>query len=318
MSQLALTLRPQALDDLIGNQHVKKAIASWVAADNFPNSQLYIGPVGCGKSSVAEIVARLCQGPAGREGADIRQINAGTVGKVDDMRELIDSLGTGRPFAGRFRVVILEEAHRATDNALDALLVPMETNPWVVWILTSSEPAKLLPAIRSRCSAATFEMKPLTKAEITDLVYKALPSAGDASAAESAAKFGEWLWSKGVTHGREILGVLDQHLSGVPLEQCVQGSEHEPLYKEVAAAVFRGDWDKTRNLLEQIKTADYRGMVAMVSAYLAGALLKEPQGARGDALASCLVNLGNTQFADGVAYAAAKATFYKTCRALSK
>ena len=317
MSQLALALRPQSLSELIGNQHVKKAIQSWVDADNFPNSQLYIGPVGCGKSSVAEIVARLCQGKQGWEGADIRQINAGTVGKVDDMRGLIDSLGTGRPFAGRFRVVILEESHRATDNALDALLVPMETNPWVVWILTSSDPSKLLPAIRSRCAPATFEMKPLSLQEMTELAEQALTHKNPEGKWDSDAA-AEFLFKKGVRQPREILGALDQFFSGVPIEQCVHGSDHDPLYKDVAAAVFRGDWDKTRNLLEQIKTADYRGMVAMVSAYLAGALLKEPQGARGDALASCLVNLGSAQFADGVAYAAAKATFYKTCRALSK
>lgn len=312
MPALAETLRPEKIADVLGNESAKRTIQSWIDKDNFPRCILFSGPVGTGKSTLAAIVARACQGPDGWENTDIRQINAGSVGKVDDMRDLVAQT-TNRPLNGRYRVFILEEAHRATDAAQDAILVPMETNDSTVWILTSSEPAKLLPAIRSRCSAATFDLKPLNSAQIYDLVVHA---AGGKLNQHDAPLIRDFLLRSDIRSPREILGVLDLHLSGTPLEQCISGAEHEPLYKEVASAVLSGNWTRCAVTLEQIKTADYRGMVGIVSAFLAGALLKEPVGPRADGLATCLVGLGSNQFQDGVAYAATKAILYKACKVL--
>lgn len=315
MSSLAETLRPDSLDRVVGNDSAKRTIKSWIDKDNFPRCVLLSGPVGTGKSTLAAIIARACQGPDGYENAVIRQINAGTVGKVDDMRELVAQT-ISRPLSGRYRVLILEEAQRLTDSSQDAILVPMETNESTVWILTSSDPSKLLPAIRSRCSAATFDLKPLRFKEIEELVYTAGLTL-DKELSRSS-KIAEFLVQSGITSPREILGVLDLHLSGTPLEQCISGAEHEPLYKEVASAVLAGNWGKTAAILSQIPTSDYRGMIGIVSAFLAGALLKESVGPRADCLATCLVGLGSNQFQDGVAYAATKGTLYKCCRALSK
>lgn len=314
MGQLADLMAPTSLNEVAGQDHVKKAIKSWVEKDNFPRCQLYIGPVGTGKSTLAGIVARLAQGKDGWEGADIREINAGTVGKVADMRELALQ-SVSRPFIGRYRVFILEEAHRATDEAQDAMLVPMERNQSTLWILTSSEPDKLLPAIKSRCSAATFDLKPLTHQQMIEYCEKVLLAANPAGSwkSDDAANY---LFEKGVTSPREILGAMDQWFSGVPLAETIHRSEHEPLYQNVAAAVLSGNWGKTASLLKQIKTPDFRAMVAVVSAKLSWALLDEGVGPRADALATCLVGLSNTQYADGVAFGALRGLLYKTCKAI--
>jgi len=311
MSNLAETLRPESLDAVIGQDAAKRAIKSWIEKDNFPRCQLYTGPVGTGKSTLAGIVAKACQGSDWDEGCDIRQINAGTVGKVDDARALAAE-SASRPFIGRYRVFTLEEAHRMTDAAQDAILVPMEVNPWTMWLLTSSEPEKLLPAIRSRCSAATFALKPLNRGQIADLVLKAAPCL----ASGTGVGIGDYLSANGVTSPREILGVLDQHLSGVPLDQCIHGAEHEPLYKDICGATLRGDWAKTSSLLAQVKTADSRGLVSVLSAFLRGELIKNPIGPKADSLAACLVGIDNLGFADGTAYGAATGVIYKTCKVL--
>ena len=314
MSSLAEKMVPQSLDEVLGQENTKKAIRSWIKADDFPRCQLFTGPVGTGKSSLATLIARACQGPEGWEGSDIRQINAGSVGKVDDMRDLAEQ-SISRPLIGRYRVFILEEAHRATDAAQDAILVPMETNTTTVWILTSSEPSKLLPAVRSRCSAATFDIKPLTKLQMVELTERALVVANPRGDWESD-KAAEWLYEKDVRQPREILGVLDLWFSGVPLEECLQSKIHEPLYRDVSSAVLSGNWTKASGLLAQIKTADSRGLVAITSAFLRQELLKNGVGARADALATCLVGLDSTGFADGVAYGAVTGLLYKTCKAI--
>jgi hypothetical protein len=315
MSNLAETLRPETLDSVIGQDGAKKAIRSWIEKDNFPRCQLYTGPVGTGKSTLAGIVAKACQGSSGWEGADIRQINAGTVGKVDDARALAAD-SASRPFIGRYRVFVLEEAQRMTDAAQDAILIPMEFNAWTVWILTSSKPEDLLPAIRSRCAAATFELKLLAPKQMAELVERSIEEDERKPGSLDSIAFIEFLDAHKIYAPREILGATDQFLSGVPLEDCIHGAEHEPLYKDVAGAVLNGNWTKASGLLTQIKTADYRGMISVVSAFLRSDLVKQPVGPRADALATCLVGLGNSAFQDGVAYAATTGLLYKCAKNL--
>jgi hypothetical protein len=115
---------------------------------------------------------------------------------------------------------------------------------------------------------------------------------------------------------RELLNAYEMYVSGTPLEQCFSvTSVHEPLYVDISKAVLRGDWNSTSQMLQQLKTPDIRGLRAVVSAFLKGALLKEPAGARADAIATCLMGMGNP-YEDGLAVAVTYAALYKVCRHL--
>jgi len=310
MSNLALDLRPTRLEDFLGNEPVKKALKSFIDRDYFPNVFLFIGPPGTGKTTLAEIVARA----AGADDSCTHHINGSDQNGVDDARTLAE-ISSSCPLTGRRRVFIINELQRMTVQAQDCLLDPMEKNP-ALWLLTSTDPGKIAPAIKSRAAAATFELKPLNQSQIADLVYKAAPGAGDSEASSYSESLAKWLWTANVVSPREILGVVDQYLAGVPLDQCVHGTEHEPLYKDVAGAVVRGDWSKASGLLAQIKTADSRGLVAITSAFLRQELLKCPVGPRADGIATCLVGLDSIGFADGSAYGATTGLLYKTCKVL--
>ena len=307
MSNLALDLRPASLDDLIGNESTKRAIMSFAKKDNWPNVFLFYGPPGCGKTTLALIVAGL----AGAEGDGLHEINASGENGVDSARELAE-MSASIPFVGRRRVIILNEFHQFTGPAQEVLKDPMEKNP-CLWLLTTDRPDKVSPAIRSRAAAATFEVKPLSLTEIDTL----LDRTGLLNLAEREV-VGNFLYTHDARAPREILGVLDLYLAGTPLEEAIHQSEHEPLYKDVAGAILRGDWAKASATLTQIKTADSRAMTAVVSAFLRSEILKHPAGPKADALAACLVGIDHTGFADGTAYGAVTGLFYKTCRALTK
>jgi len=311
MGNSAIDLRPQNLESVIGQESAKKAIKSFISTGNFPNVFLFVGPPGVGKTTLAQIVAR----EAGGDPTSTHNVNGSDRNGVDDARELAE-MSWSVPFLGKRRVFLIDEFQRMTQAAMDCLLEPMEKSS-ALWLLTSTDPSKISPAIKSRASAATFELKPLTKIQISDLIYGSIPSAHDAAASESAAKFAQWFYDRGITSPREILGVLDQHFAGVPLEQAVHGAEHEPLYKDICGATLRGDWAKTSSLLAQVKTADSRGLVSVLSAFLRGELIKNPIGAKADALAACLVGIDQTGFQDGVAYGAVTGLLYKTAKALS-
>ena len=309
MSNLALSMRPEKLGDVLGNESAKKAIASFAAKDNWPNVFLFYGPPGTGKTTFAEIVAKMIAG----EDGDIRQINGSVQNKVEDARELSE-IAQSCSFNGRQRVFVVNEFHRWTLPAQDAVKDTMEKCP-AVWLITTDEPDKISAAILSRAKPATFQLKPLGRSDLRDLVGRVLTSAKMSGKLSEVADF---LEKHFIYSPREILGVLDQYLAGVPLDQCVHGSEHEPLYPEIASAVLSGNWTKTSNLLKQVQTADYRAMVAVVSAKMSWALLDSDFGPRADAIATCLVGLGVNQFADGVAYSSLKALLYKCTRTLTK
>ena len=304
MAELALDLRPTKLSEVLGADSAKKALQAFIDRDSFPNVMLFAGPPGCGKTTLAQIMSAAIAGPDGC----VHEVNGSVQNKVEDARDFAE-MAESRPFNGRPRVFILNEFHRFTDPAQDALKDPMEKLD-AKWLLTTDVPEKISAAIRSRASAATFQLKPLNRADIEKLVQRT-------GATSLGADVVDFLWKHQITSPREVLGVLDQYLAGVPLEEAVHGAEHEPLYNEVSSAVLSGNWTRTASLLKQVKTPDFRAMVAVVSAKLSWALLDEPVGPKADALAACLVGVSNTQYADGVAFGALRGLLYKTAKAVS-
>ena len=305
MSNLALTMRPEKLEDVLGNEPAKRAIRTFSEKDNWPSVFLFYGPPGTGKTTLAQIVARMC----GADEASTHEINASGDNGVDSARALAD-ISMNEPLTGKRRVFILNEFHQFTGPGQEVLKDPMERSN-AIWIATTDRPDKVSPAIKSRASAATFELRVLNKEEL----WKLINCVGKGKIDET--KTAMFLWERNIRAPREVLGVLDQVLAGVPLEEISVGTEHEPLYKDIAGAVLSGNWTKASGLLAQVKTADSRGLTSVLSAFLRSDLLKAPIGPRADAIATCLVGIDQTGFQDGTAYGAVTGLLYKTAKLLS-
>lgn len=317
MKSLSIEMRPQVLEEVIGHASAKAAIRKVVESGRVPVAWILSGPPGVGKTTLANILARAIQGEMPADAVvDVTTCNGADRNGVDDARAMAEQ-AQYRPFAGRYKVFILDEAQQLTAAAQNTLLIPCEAKDGTsVFIFCTTDPSKLLPALKSR--GYHLELKPLDGAGTRALVCGAEEHlAGELLPAPSKGRedFVEHMVRARVNSPREVLMAYEKFRVGTPLTECVSGAEHEPLYAEVARAVVAGNWNAVREKLSQIKTADVRGLRAVVSAFLRTELLREVIGAKADAISACLIGMGQN-FDDGTAYAVTTGIFYRCCKAI--
>ena len=177
MPQLALYLkwRPQRFDEIVGQGQVTRALRNSLRAGRVRHAYLFSGPRGTGKTTTARLLAKAinCEGvdvPCGdcracraiQEGhyLDLIEIDAATHTGVDDVRELREKI-VFSPSVGRFKVYIIDEVHRFTGNAFDALLKTLEEPPaHAVFVLATTEVERVPATIQSRCLHFAFRRVP--------------------------------------------------------------------------------------------------------------------------------------------------------------
>jgi DNA polymerase-3 subunit gamma/tau len=165
--------RPQSPHEVIGQEHVVRALVGAVKEQRLSHAFLFCGPRGTGKTSTARILARMvnCERgptpePCGkcehcmriRDGShlDVVEIDAASHGGVDDARELRERAPTA-PATGREKVYIIDEAQRLSREAFDALLKLFEEPPpGVRFVLATTEPHKMPATIVGRCQRFDF------------------------------------------------------------------------------------------------------------------------------------------------------------------
>ena len=155
--------------DILGHDHVKAVLSRLIERGRLPGSMLLSGPAGVGKKKLAMAVARalVCEAGSaeacGRCGACLRSgkgIHAdvfliepatATSIKIEQVRDAVGNI-LSRPFEGRSRAFVIDEAHLMTEQASNALLKALEEPPATSHVmLVTASPQALLPTIRSRC-----------------------------------------------------------------------------------------------------------------------------------------------------------------------
>jgi DNA polymerase-3 subunit gamma/tau len=152
-SGLALRYRPSTFDEILGQRLTATVLTRMVEKDQIPPGLLFSGPSGTGKTSAARVFARELN--LGEE-HDVIEMDAASNGGVEAIRHLIETLRYGH--TGRYRVVILDEAHSVTEAGFNALLKTLEEPPaGTVFILVTTEPERILKTVRSRLMEFSFQ-----------------------------------------------------------------------------------------------------------------------------------------------------------------
>ena len=147
--------RPSSLEELVGQSDAVQLISEQIKNDNLSHAYLFSGPRGVGKTSLARIIATTigCD-PV----FDITEIDAASHNKVDDVRELNDSVNFIASSPGKKRVFILDEVHMLSNAASNAFLKTLEEPPeHVIFILATTEPERVIETIRSRTTQIAFK-----------------------------------------------------------------------------------------------------------------------------------------------------------------
>ena len=186
---LARTWRPKKFAELVGQEHVRRALTNALETGRVHHAFLFTGTRGVGKTTIARIFAKClnCEvgvtaTPCGTCSAcreidsgrfvDLVEVDAASNTKVDDTRELLDNVQYA-PARGRYKVYLIDEVHMLSTHSFNALLKTLEEPPpHVKFLLATTDPQKLPITVLSRC--LQFNLKRLPVALIADRMKEIL------------------------------------------------------------------------------------------------------------------------------------------------
>ncbi|MEN6586290.1 MAG: DNA polymerase III subunit gamma/tau [Sulfuricella sp.] len=254
---LARKWRPKSFADLVGQEHVVKALSNALDQQRLHHAYLLTGTRGVGKTTVARILAKslncetgITSTPCGTCNTcreidagrfiDLLELDAASNTGIDNMREVLDNAQYA-PTAGRFKVYLIDEVHMLSKAAFNSMLKTLEEPPeHVKFILATTDPQKIPVTVLSRC--LQFNLKQMTPASIVGHLQQVLEREGLsfelpalqllARAAQGSMRDALSLLDQSIAYGggkvdeaqvRAMLGAIDQGYLFTLLERLAEG-----------------------------------------------------------------------------------------------
>jgi len=260
--------RPQTLETLVGQEHIKKTLTSAIELGKISHAYLFTGPRGTGKTSTARILAKSlnckngptvkpcgecesCKDITNSIPIDVIEIDAASNRKVEDAQSILEKVQYV-PVNGKFKIYIIDEVHMLTNHAFNALLKTLEEPPEnVIFILATTEVHKVLDTIKSRCQR--FDFRRIT----TDDIVKHLRYIADT---EKIKITDDALFAiaKNAAGGmRDSISLLDQ--------LSILGISNEVTIDDVNSILGRISFDTLLKLSNQIISSSPSGAIEILN-----------------------------------------------------
>ena len=271
---LARKWRPRTFHELVGQDHVQRALVNALDQGRLHHAYLFTGTRGVGKTTLARILAKCLNCTAGGhddsavtstpcgqcescraidEGrfVDLIEVDAASRTKVEDTRELLDNVQYA-PTQGRFKVYLIDEVHMLSTHSFNALLKTLEEPPpHVKFLLATTDPQKLPVTVLSRC--LQFTLKNMPPERIVEHLGKVLGAEGVAFDEPAL-----WLLGRAADGSmRDAMSLTDQAIA------FGQGSVHQV---DVAAMLGTLDHRHLLALVEALAEVDAARVLSEVAA----------------------------------------------------
>ena len=191
---LARKYRPRTFEQMVGQDHVVRALTHALEQGRLHHAYLFTGTRGIGKTTVSRILAKSlnCTGADGQGGItahpcgvctacteidgdrfiDYIELDAASNRSIDEIRDLIERAAY-KPSVGRYKVFMIDEAHQLTKDAFNALLKTLEEPPeYLKFVLATTDPEKMLPTVLSRC--LQFNLRPMAPETVASHLQQVL------------------------------------------------------------------------------------------------------------------------------------------------
>ena len=272
---LARKYRPKNFSEMVGQEHVVRALSNALKSQRLHHAYLFTGTRGVGKTTVSRILAKSlnCQGPDGQGGitdtpcgvcqacrdidagcfVDYTELDAASNRGVDEVQSLLEQ-AVYKPVQGRFKVFMIDEVHMLSNTAFNAMLKTLEEPPeYLKFVLATTDPQKVPVTVLSRC--LQFNLRPMAPETIGEHLGKVLAEEhiqADPAALRSLARAARGSMRDALSLTDQAIAFGSGVLEATSVNQMLGSVDQTYVYKLLGALV-QGDAPAVVNSVDDLR-----------------------------------------------------------------